>query len=447
MIRSIPFVLATLGWTAPVVGQTLDLSRLEHASPNVRHAGVFDLGTGKFIRPDAAVLSVAQTIYDNTCTWSGGAFYLGVLSCEDVYDEGRVPFGGVRGKHALTTAEIAYCTTQSTGSVDIDFELHDTEPGLAARGSCTFGFDGVPPAFTAGIFSFDSSALGFPLPGSTSAGSLGCWIIALSSGTTSPCLTASSRSTDQFVWRFRQNGPGTQSGPLISGEPSIPGGAGTFGIPPGVDPIFGTACGTGLDNQDLYWLNVDDAPVGGNPPAGCAAPATGTYCYWFGGYPANPFAGFWLRLEADGSCGLADSVTTFCPSTSNSIGCTPTLTALGVAAASRCGNGAFELTASNLVGGSKAVWLYGTSVGAPRAFRGGALCIGGDVKSFSAGASGGRAGTCSGVATADFQGLLCAGVDAALVPGARVGVQCWSRDPGRSAGAHLSEGLAFTIQP
>lgn len=446
MIRSLPFVLAACACMSSAHAQTVDLSRLTPVSPNVRHAGVFDVSTGKFVRADTATSTVVQTIYNNTCTWSGGAFYVGAQSCEDLYDEGRVPFGGVRGKHRVTTAELAYCTSQATGSVDIDFELYDTEPGLAARGSCTFGTDGVPPPFSAGIFSFDSSAAGFPLPGSTGGG-LGCWVINLTTGTQAVCLSASSRSTDQFVWRFRQGGTSSiPSGPLLAGEPSIPGGAGTFNIPPGVDPVFGTACGHGLDNQDLFWLNIDDTPIG-VPPTGCGSGPSGTYCYWFGGYPQNPFAGFWLRLEADGSCGLADSVTTFCPSTSNSMGCTPTLTALGVAATSRCGNGAFELTASNLVGGSKAVWLYGTSVGAPRAFRGGVLCIGGDVERFAAGASGGRQGTCSGVATADFQQLLCSGVDAALVPGARVGVQCWSRDPGSSAGAHLSEGLAFTIQP
>ncbi|MCK6447770.1 MAG: hypothetical protein L6Q99_15370 [Planctomycetes bacterium] len=70
-------------------------------------------------------------------------------------------------------------------------------------------------------------------------------------------------------------------------------GAGTeAGAEPGVEPGAEPA---GLEELDREWLNVageadQDWPAGWDPaPRGC---------HWFGGYPTNPFAGVWQRIES-----------------------------------------------------------------------------------------------------------------------------------------------------
>lgn len=50
----------------------------------------------------------------------------------------------------------------------------------------------------------------------------------------------------------------------------------------------------GLEADERAWLNVagDDE----NWPAGWDPAPRG--CHWFGGYPTNPFAGVWQRIES-----------------------------------------------------------------------------------------------------------------------------------------------------
>ncbi|MCK6444787.1 MAG: hypothetical protein L6Q99_00185 [Planctomycetes bacterium] len=449
MLRSSLVASAVAVLCAAASAQQVNLSRIQPITVPVKHAGVFNLKTGKFnTAAHSAQTAVLQNIYRNDCTWAGGAFYVGAAACEDDYDEGRIPNGGVGADHNMKSWEIAYCTAATTGTADIDWEMFDTQAALGGGGACTFGGAGTPPPFTAGLVGFDSSAAGFPLPGATQVGGVSCWIVGFSGGTGQVCVTSSANSADQFVWRFRQNNNlATASGPILSGEPSIPGGAGTFAIPAGTDPIFGTPCGHGLDSQDLDWINTDNTPAGGVPPAGCVG-ALSTGCYWFGGYPTNPFAGYWFRVEGDGNCaGCTGNVTPYCTAKVNSLGCTPTVASSGIPNVANCAGPAFNLTVANLVGNKNGLWFYGTNGLNGVAFQGGHLCIKPAIKRLSVQASGGQGTACNGTYTTNFNARICSGSDAALVAGALVGAQAWTRDPNSPSTTSLSSAISFTICP
>jgi hypothetical protein len=449
MLRSSLVASAVALLCAAASAQQVNLSRVQPITSPVKHAGVFNLSTGKF-QPagQTAHSAVVQNIYNNTCTWAGGAFYVGTGACEDDYDEGRIPPGGVGANHKMNLFEFGYCSSEPTGTVDIDAEVYNTQVALGG-GACTFGTAGTPPVFTAGLVGFQSSTSGFPLPGSTGAGFVGCWIVGFTLGTATVCINSGITSADQFVWRFStNNNNATPGGPILSGEPLIAGGAGTFGFPPGTDPISGTPCGHGLNSQDSFWANVDNTIVGGVPPAGCLnAPGAGTNCYWFGGYPTNPFAGFWFRVEGDGSCTCSGSVTPYCTAKTNSLGCVPTVTSSGAApSVSGCAS-AFNLTANSLLGNKNGLWFYGTNGLNGVAFQGGHLCVKPAIKRLSVQSSGGQGTACNGTMTTNFNARICSGSDAALTPGALVGTQCWSRDPASASTTNLTSAISFIICP
>lgn len=446
--------LACLGSLAHAQG--VDLSQV-HPLPTVpRHAGVFNLRTGRFaIAGGQAQTALVQTVYNNTCLGGGG--YVGDADCEDRYDEGRVPsqVGTTHyPDHDLESIEIAYCTSAVTGTVDLDWELYDTQSGLGGAGSCTFGSAGTPPVFTLGLTGFDSSATGFPLPGSTALGAAACWIVGFSTGTANVCLTAGPTSADPFIFRFSQNNSPTQlgggaAGTILAGDPVAgPAGCGTFGNPPCVDPSTFAQCGNGLDTQDLFWVNIDNTPVGGTPPANCAgASSGGTGCYWFGGYPTNPYASLYLKLEGDGSCTTPTVVTAYCTAKVNSLGCTPTVSWSGFPVVASCATNAFNLTASNLVGNKNGLWFYGTNGLSGIAFQGGHLCIKPAIKRLNVQNSGGQGSACNGSLTTNFNARICSGSDSALIPGALVGTQCWSRDPASPSTTNLTSAISFIIAP
>ncbi|MCK6448793.1 MAG: hypothetical protein L6Q99_20555 [Planctomycetes bacterium] len=428
--------------------QGIDLSKVHPVTKTPKHAGVFNIRTGRFHTAGGAgpLSLVLQNVYNNTCV---AGFYTAVAECEDFYDEGRVPSQvgpTTYPNHSLETIELAYCTSATTGLVDLDWELYDTQAGLAG-GSCGFGSAGTPQPFTAGVAFFDSSAAGFPLPGATSASGPGCWIIGFSTGTITTCLTSGANSADQFVFRFSQNntpaqmGGGT-AGPILAGAPGtgVPG-CGTFNL-----PACAGGCGSGLDNLDAFWINQDAGTVGGVcTTGGTGAPSTG--CYWFGGYPTNPFGGIFLRMEGDGSCTTTGNVIAYCTAKVNSLGCTPAVMAVGIPRVSTCATTGFKLHASNLLGNKNGLWFYGTNGLSGIAFQGGHLCIKPAIKRLNVQNSGGQGSACNGAITTDFNARICSGSDSALVAGALVGTQCWSRDPASPSTTNLTSAISFVIAP
>ncbi len=441
MHRILLVSLAAVAANSFARGQSVDANNIYPITAPIRDAGIYDMATGRFIARSAAA-SATTLVYNNTCM-SSGAFYLGAGVCDDIYDEGRVP-DSVPCSGAQTSScydvsgfTFAYCTSTPAGSVDIDFELFDTSFG---GGDACIQVPAGLDAPGAGILSFDSSAHGFPLPGST-AGGLACWIVTFSppaTGTVS--MHAGSTSSDLFTWRFRSNnvGPAGSAGTLIAGAPS--------GNP--YDGIFtcgGSGCATGLDNADSWWTNVDGSVGGSVPPQCVGSPANGSSCYSLGGYPANPFGGIYASIESDGPCTCSGAITDYCTAKVNSLGCTPELSTDGAPRAH--GVGHFSVTASKLIGKRFATFFYGTSGLSGTPFHGGFLCVKQPIQRVGFGQTDGSHALCNGALSFDFAAYIRTGVDPALVAGALVGIQCWARDPGSPDPSSLTAAKSFVICP
>jgi hypothetical protein len=439
--------------------QQADLSRVHSITSPIRHAGVYNMQTGKFQRaPKGVQTAVVQTIYNNTCFH--GLWFFGGLECEDHYDEGRIPSGGVGADHKGTLWEIAYCTEVLAGSVDLDWAMFDTTTGIGD--SCAFGAT-LPQT---GLVGFSSSASGFPLPGTTTLGCQGCWIVGFTAGTAQVCITSGGASADQFMYAIANNntqaqlvGPWNAAGPFLAGNPTAGApGACTFAIACGTDPFTLAPCGTGLDTQDLWWVNTDNVAAGATPPATCpvsgdAGPLS-TGCYWFGGFPTNPLASFYFRVEGDGACSCSSNTLIYCTAKTSTFGCTPAMSATGTAQVALCASTSYNMTCSGMVGNKNSIFFYsqGGPSGAP--FHGGHLCMkstkAAPIKRIAPPVNNGGQGTvCNGTLTYDFNVRICGATDPAITAGSQINLQAWGRDPsgGGATGDQLSNGLQFVVCP
>jgi hypothetical protein len=420
-------------------------------------------------------------IYDNTCTWTGGAFYAGLDSCEDNYDEGRIPSSatGPRGTKGATTDNLlslfqfGYCTTALTGTVDIKIAFYDNLGGRCvgfiqptsgngngqwAPGSGQAG--NAPNAVDAPDCYFDFGAVaGNPLPGSSN-GSIACWLVGVSITNTPCCLKSdgdgdwdNNPDADLFNWSFQQeNGPWnpvTPNGQIISGDPSLsPVGGCTYRIPCGTD-LGGFPCGHGLDTWDGSWLNLDGVAVGQTNSANCpndVGPFGGTNCYFFGGWPANPFASYFMHMESDGECAGCDGdVFNYCTPKTNSLGCLPLILSSGVPSAGR-NTAAFTLFTDQALAAKSGILFYGISGPNAAPFQGGYLCVLPPTKRTPLQVStGAGAPPCTGVFSFDFNVLIQGGTNAELNYGRNVWAQYWTRDSGSPSGTSLTNGISFTI--
>ncbi|MBL8863164.1 MAG: choice-of-anchor B family protein [Planctomycetes bacterium] len=139
---------------------------------------------------------------------------------------------------------------------------------------------------------------------------------------------------------------------------------------------------------------------------------------------------------------------TYCTAKLNSQGCAPAIGASGTPSASS--PAAFTVTCVNVLNNKPGILIWGLQRAATP-FQGGTLCVAAPVRRTPLQVSGGNPppGDCSGAFAFDFNALLQAGQEPALVPGARVVAQYWSRDPldPLGFGSSLSDALEFTIQP
>jgi hypothetical protein len=451
MLRSSLVASAAVLLCATASAQQSRVAGLQSA--NLKQAGVYNMSTGKFhAAGQGALNAVQQNIYTNTCSQiAPQVWILTTTSCEDSIDIGRVPSGGVGANHLSNTWEVGYCTVQAAGAVDVDWEVVDTA-ALGANGGSTCNF-AVPPAppFSNVLIGFDSSAAGFPLPGSTNA-ALACWAVTFTGGTVvSACVTSGTASTDQFMYRLRNNAVGVQTGAfIIAGDP-LAGAPGTmtFSNPLGTD-IAGGDCGTGLDNTDDIWGNTDNTAIGGTPPASCVSQgAYPTGCFFFGGFPTAPFASMYFRMAADGTCtgGCTGSVAFYCTSKTNSKGCVPALSTSGFPTQGSCGTQVFNLTASNLIGAKNGQWYYSNTGPLGATFGGGHLCTKAPIKRLPVQTTGGAGSTCNGVMTTNFNTRICGGTDPALTAGKQVWAQAQHRDIPSPGAISLTNGVTFTICP
>jgi hypothetical protein len=77
------------------------------------------------------------------------------------------------------------------------------------------------------------------------------------------------------------------------------------------------------------------------------------------------------------------------------------------------------------------------------------LCVGSPLRRTSSSSSGGSTSgdDCSGTLNYEFNAHIQSGADAALVAGAEVFAQYWSRDPASVGTIGLSDALQFVITP
>ena len=137
----------------------------------------------------------------------------------------------------------------------------------------------------------------------------------------------------------------------------------------------------------------------------------------------------------------------YCTAKINSAGCAPSISASGQPRAS--GAAPFHVAVASLLNNQLGVLFYSTSAAASVPFQGGILCLQAPVARTLPTSSLGSPteSDCTGSYLSDFNAWIAGGGDPALVAGAHVWAQHWSRDPGVATGTGLSDALAFTIAP
>lgn len=212
------------------------------------------------------------------------------------------------------------------------------------------------------------------------------------------------------------NGPGTGDG-----EVSILSGTGTGSF------ALNTTLDSGLANPRA--LIADDLDLDGR--ADVAATSWGTNEVF-------------IYLNKCGVC-LPGPVV-YCTAKVNSLLCTPAIGFSGYA--STCPLAPpFLISVTSVLAKKNGLFFHGTNGAQGAAFHGGFLCVRLPIKRHSVLNSGGTSGTCTGVFAEDFNAYIASGADPALVAGAQVWIQNWSRDPGDLYGDSLSDAIAVTICP
>jgi probable HAF family extracellular repeat protein len=154
--------------------------------------------------------------------------------------------------------------------------------------------------------------------------------------------------------------------------------------------------------------------------------------------PFGPFKG-WIAT-------LPDVASVYCTAKTNSQGCVPAIAFAGTPSASS-GSG-FTISASNLLSNVSGLLIYSTTGAASQPFQGGTLCLASPVRR-TAGQNSGGAGACGGSLALDFNAQVALGQDPALIGGAKVWAQIWSRDSGFAPpnNTNLTDALSFTLWP
>jgi hypothetical protein len=472
MRRQLAFSILLPMCVGPALAQQqIDPSNLIPVTSPLIDAGTFNWSTKRWVSPRAAeaLRAASQTVYNNTCTWTGGNFYTGMADCTVAFDEGRIPSttspgapAGATDDNLIDSFQIAYCGLQPTGSIDIKIGFYNN-----LGGGCLQALGGVPytgplSTLAQGYFDFGSAA-GNPLPGNNA-----CWAVTIMTGNNAFCLLSDGDGQfsnvpdfDNFNWSFQSDtapvGINAGAGPYLAGEPSIGGvGACTYNIPCGTDlsPAFGNvACGSGLDTEDHFWTNVDGDMWGDviNTGTVCtASPGAGSTCYWFQGYPGNPFASFWMKIGSSGSCaGCNGSPTPYCTAGTTTNGCNATVSLQGVPSISNPAPA--NIVVSNVEGAKTGLIFYGLARAAlPWGTGTSFLCVKPPTQRILAQPTGGTAGLCNGSMSNDINAYWAThpiALGQPIFAGQVIDFQGWFRDPPAPKTTNLSNGLEITLCP
>ena len=159
----------------------------------------------------------------------------------------------------------------------------------------------------------------------------------------------------------------------------------------------------------------------------------------------NAISGPWSLGIDNPRLSFQGSPTTYCEAQQNSLGCSAALTWQGQPSVSS--SAPFDVTATQLVPGATGVFFYGHAATEIPTL-GGLVCILPPILRTPVQGTGGTGGSCSGDLSIDVNAYVQSGVDPALVAGANVHLQAWSRDTGSPfGGSSLTNALRFTVCP
>ncbi len=444
-----------------------------------KFGGTYHLMTGKWTRspgraiPDRTEGPQKIRVYDNSCLWTGNASntvtYNGMEDCEQIWSDGRIPgsasaIPGATDDNLICAVTFGHITFAPFGTVDVELNFYD-----ALGGACAGFASPNPPDPT--VMAAGSLLLGPAdmLPGDPTGGGTGWFINIDLSGGAEFCLLSEGDGTpgsgsDNFNWSFEHNNPSTivgmPGGPIVAGEP-LRGifGACTYNIACGTDPITG-ACGTGQGDTDGFWQNVNGDPVG---PAGtintslvCTAAGTGTGCFFFGGWPANAWASYFMQLDSAGSCQTIPPPAFYCTGKTGSNGCIPFLSTDG-GTASVSDTTAWNIRSNDEVATEAGFLIYSFKKSNLN-FHGGKLCVKAPfvrspIAKTKQVACVDPFAQCTTTACRqlrrNFNSTVQGGTDPQLTAGQVVRAQMRQRDPAepQAFGDNLSDGVVFTIAP
>jgi hypothetical protein len=437
-------------------------------SGTVRDGGTLDWKTGTWQRTGNQLVGAnaagAVTIYNNTCSWTGGAFFAGGFNtCFETYDDGRIPTTdandptlatvGVADSYTICGWTFGYCTSETVLQSFV-MGFWDGLQTSGVGGQCAGPFGPASSATSAGGLG-EFLISGLPRAGTFDVNS--CWIITIdltNAPNTQWCMNGNDDidwdndpAQDSFAWSWRlglaSTAPTNPTGMFISGEPSLGGGSGSFDIPFATDPITGGPCGTGDGIGDLFWINTDQ-------PVTCPAPASG--CYFFGGYPGNPHGSFYLTLQGIGKGG--SGVTTYCtakPSDRNK--CLASLSTLGPDPPVK-GNNDFTVVVDNSETNTPGIFFGSFTSQAALPFLGGTLCFfpplrRGAIMFGGAGGSGGQGPGCMGTYAQTINNgvvITALGGFEAVNAGDTTFMQAWFRAPCMGCNTGFEIGLSNAVQ-
>jgi hypothetical protein len=177
-----------------------------------------------------------------------------------------------------------------------------------------------------------------------------------------------------------------------------------------------------------------------------------------GDYTGDGFPEFVVAGAFADTTGLVDNGTlkclelfpaapvTYCTGKLNSLGCTPSMQASGIASATSAA--AFTLTGSNFINQTNGILFYGYGAAATP-FQGGTLCVQAPtIRTALQNAGGATSGaSCTGVFALDFNARIQSAVDPLLTVGRQVFTQYWARDPQSASTTSLSNAISFLVGP
>jgi hypothetical protein len=299
MLRSSLCVAGVALFAASATAQQDASSRLHSITSPVKRV-TYDVSTGT-VRPQKgpSVFFGPDILYNNTCDTG---FYAGMSPTERFSDNGQLPgtdngqlpgcASGVLSSYKINGWTIGYCADRA--SIDLAQNFHQSHDNCTGQSSltptATFAVTGLPGNGTGGVLCW---ILTFDLMGGSGEFSMvsdgdGVW-----DGT---------GAIDTFGTSYElTNITGTASGIILAGNPVFLNMGCDFAVNTVFslgDPTGSSPQGTGYGSTDSFGLEDGTGYLG---------------CFFFGGWPANPWSSYYLQLYTDDAqCGTGQITTPVC---------------------------------------------------------------------------------------------------------------------------------------